>query len=100
MEDIIATSNFQNNDDFESGKAEPMLSHIPVPSQLPTALELDQLPDHVLRSGAVEALIQQNDDLMARLRVTLRRISVYEERLHRSESERQEILAEYENFRD
>ncbi|MCB0342606.1 MAG: hypothetical protein H6626_03860 [Pseudobdellovibrionaceae bacterium] len=100
MEDIIATSNFQNNDDFESGKAEPMLSHIPVPSQLPTALELDQLPDHVLRSGAVEALIQQNDDLMARLRVTLRRISVYEERLHRSESERQKILAEYENFRD
>ena len=52
--------------------------NIPIPTQLPELPDLSALPSHILRSGAVETLIQQNEDLMSRLTVALRRNSQME----------------------
>jgi chromosome segregation ATPase len=52
---------------------------VPLPNEVPRKLDLSHLPLPVLRSGSVEALIAQNEDLMARLTVTLRRLSLLEE---------------------
>lgn len=49
------------------------LINVPIPSAMPDRPDLSQIPDHILRSSAVETLIAQNDDLMARLSVSLRR---------------------------
>lgn len=65
---------------------------VPTPDQMPVRLDLSQLPSHVLRSGAVEALANQNEDLMARLGVALRRSATLENRI----SELEEEIGRYE----
>lgn len=59
--------------------------NLPVPNQVPEPVDLSHLPSHILRSGAVETLIQQNEDLTARLRVGLRRNSLLEEKISQLE---------------
>ena len=53
---------------------------IKTPDQVPERIDLSQVPSQVLKSNVMESLISQNDDLMARLTVSLRRISLLEEK--------------------
>lgn len=71
---------------------EPTL-HIPVPlpTEIPPPPNLSQLPAHILHSGTVETLIGQNEDLMARLKVNIRRNSILEQQLMEQERINQEI---------
>lgn len=64
-----------NHYDFE---AEHSLRAIPLPDELPPPPELRHLPKDILKSATVENLISQNEDLMARLKVALRRLSSIE----------------------
>ncbi len=68
------------------------VSKIPTPNQIPAAIDLSQLPSHVLRSGAVEALANQNEDLVARLSVTLRRTALLENEIAELESRQGTLL--------
>lgn len=61
------------------------IENIPLPSEVPQPLNLEQIPEQILRSGAIDALISQNEDLMSRLTVGLKRNAVLEERLSRQE---------------
>jgi chromosome segregation ATPase len=65
---------------------DPLL--VPIPTQMPEKPNLDGVPSAILRSGAVEALLNQNDDLMARLSVALRRASQMEEELQEIEKQK------------
>ncbi|MCB0356176.1 MAG: hypothetical protein KDD40_04175 [Bdellovibrionales bacterium] len=67
---------------------------------LMTPNDFSQWPIEVARSKAVEALIQQNDDLMARLSVQLRRISALEEELNTSKQNNERIQFHYDNIKD
>ncbi len=49
-----------------------------LPDQLPFPVQRDRVPSELLRSSTIESLISQNEDLMARLKVTLRRLSMLE----------------------
>ena len=60
----------------------------------------NHIPDKILRSGAVESLISHNEDLMSRLQVTVRRISILEEKLHQSDKIRKKIDLHYKNLQD
>lgn len=51
---------------------------IPLPDQLPKRNDLSHLPREILKSSTIENLISQNEDLMARLKVSLRRLSLLE----------------------
>ena len=56
---------------------------IPLPDELPQRADLSHLPKDILKSSTVENLISQNEDLMSRLKVALRRLSTLEEENHR-----------------
>lgn len=51
---------------------------IAIPSELPPMAGRGQIPPELQRSAAIEALIAQNEDLMARLKVNLRRLTQHE----------------------
>jgi chromosome segregation ATPase len=57
----------------------------PLPIEIPPPPDLSQLPVHILHSGTVETLIGQNEDLMARLKVNVRRNSVLEQQIYQQE---------------
>ncbi len=74
--------------------------NLPVKNEIPKRVVLDHLPAEVMRSEALEALIQQNDDLMARLSVSLRRISGLEDTLNSSKQSNEKIKFQYESLKD
>lgn len=68
------------NLDFETDNETEMfsISRIPLPDELPRQTDYSHLPKDILKSSTVEGLISQNEDLMARLKVSLRRLSLLE----------------------
>jgi chromosome segregation ATPase len=76
------------------------LKSVPLPTERPERMDLSQFPEKVLRSRAIESLISQNDDLMSRLGVSLRRIASLEEKLSDTEKESQQFRSQYENLKD
>lgn len=64
---------------------------VPLPLEIPPPPNLSQLPAHILHSGTVETLIGQNEDLMARLKVNIRRNSLLEQQLMEQDRINQEI---------
>ena len=79
--------------------AEP-LNNIALPNELPPPPDLTRLPQNILRSGAVETLIQQNEDLMARLAVNLRKISWLENQILEIHQEKELATQAYGNLKD
>lgn len=51
---------------------------IPLPDELPARPDLRNIPRDILATSTVENLISQNEDLMARLKVSLRRLTTLE----------------------
>ncbi len=70
------------------------------PDQMPERINLSQVPEQILRSNVMESLISQNDDLMARLNVSLRRISLLEEKCTDAKNETAQFREQYDNLRD
>lgn len=62
--------------DFEN--PQKTVGQIPLPDELPKRNDYSHLPKEILKSSTVENLISQNEDLMARLKVALRRLSLLE----------------------
>lgn len=73
--DSFQTANLAHLD-FEPEK-QPV-GGIPLPDELPKRSDFSHLPKEILKSSTVENLISQNEDLMARLKVSLRRLSILE----------------------
>jgi predicted nucleic acid-binding Zn-ribbon protein len=76
---------------------------VPLPLDIPPPPNLSSLPAHILHSGTVETLIGQSEDLMARLKVNIRRNSILEQqimeqdRLHaRLKYEHASLVAQYQ----
>lgn len=76
------------------------LEGVPLPNQVPDRLDLSQVPSHIVKSGVVDALISQNDDLMSRLAVALRRVALIEEKLSDARLESEQYRSQYENLND
>ncbi|HEX4923740.1 MAG TPA: hypothetical protein VFV50_06625 [Bdellovibrionales bacterium] len=53
----------------------PSVDQIPLPDQLPAPADFSHLPPEVLHTSTVETLISQNQDLMTRLSVNIRRVA-------------------------
>ena len=77
-----------------------MNNNLPTLSELPEKFDLTQISPEAARSNAVEALLQQNDDLMARLSVSLRRISELEDKLNFTQQSNEKMKFHYENLKD
>jgi len=75
-------------------------ANVKTPDQIPDKVATSHLPESILRSTAMEAVIQQNDDLLARLSVSLRRINGLEEKLKDAMTEANMHRERYENLKD
>lgn len=64
---------------------------IPLPLEIPPPPNLSQLPAHILHSGTVETLLGQNEDLMARLKVNIRRNSILEQQIMEQDRQTAEL---------
>jgi chromosome segregation ATPase len=82
--------------DFADDVAVDVNIDVPLPDQVPARSTARPRS----RSGAVETLIQQNDDLMSRLTVALRRISDLEEELEDQSTQTENFKAERSQMRD
>lgn len=65
---------------------------VPIPRDLPPPPDLTHLPIAILHSGTVETLIGQNEDLFARLKVTIRRVSVLESQAMEQDKTRDQLM--------
>ncbi|MES2966027.1 MAG: hypothetical protein V4760_19250 [Bdellovibrionota bacterium] len=87
---MIAHSNDSSH--LDEGDDRIMISvPVPLPTEIPPPPNLSQLPAHILHSGTVETLIGQNEDLMVRLKVNIRRNGVLEQRILQQEAILEEI---------
>ncbi len=71
----------ENSDEFQINRTDKAVavSQIPLPDEVPSRQKFAQnIPVDILKTNTVENLISQNEDLMARLKVALRRLSVLE----------------------
>ncbi len=85
---------------YKDGPEDLNVHEIPLPTQIPQPVDLSELPEHVLKSGTIEMLIQQNEDLLARLSVSLRRNSNLESRLQQGEMEMRNLTLENSTLKD
>ncbi|MFZ4403393.1 MAG: hypothetical protein ACOYOK_04765 [Pseudobdellovibrionaceae bacterium] len=77
------------------------LPHIPLPDDTPVnSLNLQSLPSDILKSSTVENLISQNEDLMARLKVAIRRLSILELENQKVAAESQKTQQSYTVLND
>jgi chromosome segregation ATPase len=89
--------------DFDSSRAahDPNeIRQIKTPDQMPERIDVAGLPENILRSNVIESLISQNDDLMSRLSVTLRRVALLEEKISDSRTESAQFRSRYDNLKD
>lgn len=73
---------------------------IPLPSELPKGIDFKDLPSNAIKSSTLDGLISQNEDLMARLSIALRRINEIEDNTSRFEQENQALRTRVQTLRD
>lgn len=76
--------------------ADEMVKNIPLPNQMPRGVNFRELPPSAMKSSTLETLISQNEDLMARLSVSLRKANQLEEKTAVLERENQSFKAKFE----
>jgi chromosome segregation ATPase len=79
---------------------ETAVRKVPLPNQLPKGIDFSDLPVGQLRSATLESLINQNEDLMARLSVSLRRTNEFEDKVHRLETENSSLRTRFETLKE
>lgn len=85
---------------FHHKELEERVKSIPLPNQLPKGIDFSDIPAAALKSSTLESLITQNEDLMARLSVALRKNNELEERAGTQTRELQNVRARFETLKD
>lgn len=83
-----------------SEKLEELVKSIPLPNQLPQGVSFKDIPAAALKSSTLESLISQNEDLMARLSVSLRKANQLEEKAGVLERENEIIKSKMDTIRE
>lgn len=89
--------------DFEpltSEEVSELARAVPLPNQIPQKQDLTKLPKEILRSSTIESLIEQNDDLMSRLSVSLRKAARFESLVQEAAEREFELQSTVESLRD
>jgi chromosome segregation ATPase len=79
---------------------EEKVKAVPLPNQLPKGIDFTDIPPAALKSSTLEILINQNEDLMARLSVALRRNNDLEERVAGFERESLNMRNRFEALKE
>lgn len=81
-------------------EADKAVRRVPLPNQMPKGLDFSEVPTGALKSSTLESLIQQNEDLMARLSISLRRTHEFEDKLAAYETENANLRSRFETLKD
>lgn len=73
---------------------------IPLPDAVPPKLDFKNLPHQVLRSATIDSLLQQNEDLMVRLKVQIRRNADLEEQVRSFKDSSSDVFHEIDRLKD
>ncbi len=76
------------------------VKQIPLPSQMPRGVDFSEIPMSAIKSATLEGLLSQNEDLMARLSVSLRKIHELEEGASVFERERKSLHTRFQTMRE
>ncbi len=79
---------------------ESAVRKVPLPNQLPKGIDFSDIPVGQLKSATLDSLINQNEDLMARLSVSLRRNNEFEEKVQRFEAENASLRSRFETIKE
>ncbi len=88
------------NDSSDQDDCFSAVQNIPLPDEIPPPPRLSSLPPQILHSGTVETLIGQNEDLMARLKVNLRRNAILEQQILKLEKHAADIRHAHVSLQD
>ncbi|MBT4762198.1 MAG: hypothetical protein HOO06_10910 [Bdellovibrionaceae bacterium] len=72
----------------------------PIPNEIPVQNHTPQVREYASKSSAVESLIHQNEDLLARLSVNIRRYAQSEDRFKKTELDKQRLLKQIGHLHD
>lgn len=81
-------------------ETEERIKSIPLPNQMPKGIDFSELPPDTLKSSSVETLIGQNEDLMARLAVGLRKNTELEERIATADRDLKALSNRFETLKE
>lgn len=81
-------------------EADKAVRRVPLPNQMPKGLDFSELPVGTLKSSTLESLINQNEDLMARLTISLRRTNEYEDKVAALETENANLRSRFETLKE
>jgi chromosome segregation ATPase len=73
---------------------------IPLPSQMPRGIDFTEIPASAMKSSTLNGLISQNEDLMARLSVALRKIHELEQTISAFEGEKKALHSRFQTLRE
>src|SRR6187549_3898531 len=76
------------------------VDEIPLPDQLPASFDYLKLPKDILHTSTVDTLLNQNQDLMTRLSVNIRRVTDLEINLRKSEDQIRILEAQREALKE
>lgn len=79
---------------------EDRIRRVPLPNELPQGLDFTGIPAAALKSSTIDSLISQNEDLMARLSVALRKINDLEFSSGKAERDVTQIRARFEALKE
>lgn len=78
-----------------------LVQTLPLPDEIPQRrLDFKELPAEAMRSGAIDSLLSQNEDLMARLGVSVRRASFLEDKISKIENENRQLRHRFESLKE
>ena len=76
------------------------IKKIPLPNQMPAGIDFNELSPAVLKSSTLETLIHQNEDLMARLTITLRKNNGLEDKVSELETENKSLRTRFDTLKE
>lgn len=76
------------------------IENIPTPDDFPKKINYSAIPKEILKSSTMENLMSQNDDLMARLKVSIRRLAIVENENLKIQEESRKIKSEFSTITD
>jgi len=91
---------FHTSTNHPTATLDEVVKNIPLPNQLPNGVNFRDLPPEALKSSTLESLISQNEDLMARLSVALRKANQFEEKMSLLERENLSLRAKFETVQE
>src|SRR4051812_42622505 len=99
---MMEKGSFHTSPELNSSTAitDEMVKKIALPNQLPKGVDFCEIPASAMKSSTLESLISQNEDLMARLSVSLRKSNQFEEKAAVLARENQGFRAKFETLHE